>query len=198
MILYDLREILSSGILLADTDGDGFPDNTRFSFRGVSERCCPCGLIDFAARTGLETCGISLTGLFGGTAEDGGWLITLEIRKISCARCLLIPGSREIRFSAESEDELSRLLRWMAGAWPQAAAGLFPEDTEIRRIEFQGGRFRVGDASGKTGSWNFAEERKADRRPLFPDIPQPVKPVHHRWILSGRPHRAQRAVQRGV
>lgn len=184
--MYDLREIWSTKMLLADTDGDGIPDDTRFSFDGITNRCCPSGLVDFSARAGLETCGISLSGLWGEKPESGtkheNWNVTVGIEEVPYARCRLMPHCRTISFTAGSADGLNRILRWMAGSWPHALPALSAKGAEIEQVEYHDGQFRFKDADGKMSNWIISDKQN-------PDSPAPYSPTFHSlsdlWTTAG-------------
>ncbi|MGG4454425.1 M14 family metallopeptidase [Brevibacillus porteri] len=135
-----LGDIFTTKGLVADRNNDGVADSLSVSFcfqTGIVVE----GFIDFCARLGLETSELDLPSIRmkdspmdASSTNSGEWLCTVWIEPacdVDDASCTLDRGNNRIAFVGGSEESLSRLLRWMAAYWTDAA----PATTSLGDIE---------------------------------------------------------------
>ncbi|HSU80743.1 MAG TPA: hypothetical protein VLK78_10010, partial [Candidatus Angelobacter sp.] len=149
--MQDLREFWSSQTFVVDTNGDGVPDDTRLAIAGVSDFCTPVGLIDFTARLGLETSGLSFL-LFNQSEQTAFWTLKVELAEIDYAECRLYETEQTVTVVGKNEKALNDCLRWFSAAWPQTLPLDCPVEAVVT-IEFVPEHYRVTDQNGKTSDW---------------------------------------------
>lgn len=154
--MFDLKKLWTREMLLADTNDDGVPDQTAVQIYGVSNTCCPEGLVDFTARLGLETSGLSFTFFPSENSpaiKGKDWRVTLGLEDGACSECRLLSQKRMIEILSPSEEELSSFLRWVASSWPYAFAEQEEKFGAIAELAYREGFFRVKDISGQESEW---------------------------------------------
>lgn len=122
--MIDLRKLWENGGLIADQNNDQICDQVNVQIK-LNEGVCPKGLIDFCARLGFETTSLS----FDFLQENGRYEHLLTFTKEEVTKVEW--NTSGLNISYENEEQLSELLRFLAGKWHYH---FIAEDKAVKKI----------------------------------------------------------------
>jgi hypothetical protein len=147
--MKDLRKLWTIEGLLADYNHDGIPDEVNMELIMASEDCAPSGLIDFYGRLGLETTSLS----FPFKKSPDHVKLALEMNPVlDFSICKLSSETSTVHMTGKSEEQLSRLLTWLASSWPFTLPDSFSNE-EIVEIGLREDHYYITFSSGKKSDW---------------------------------------------
>lgn len=155
--MNDLKQMWTINGLLKDSNNDGVPDAVNVQIQGLSPNCTPKGLVDFCARVGLETTGLSFPIITINNETD--YTINLRIEQNPYAECsCILKDGHSIELISESEVGLSKTLRWLAASWPYAVDG---KKDKVIRIDFRKTTFQLTFVEGDKSEWFLIKQTKS-------------------------------------
>lgn len=138
--MHDLRKMWEVGGLVEDQNNDHVADRVNV-WIDVEQDVYPDGLIDFCARLGFETTSLSFD-FFEETNTYKYQLCFVQNDQQTAVEW----AKNQLTVTYQDEENLSKLLRFLAGKWHVDFGG---KDSHVQKIMLAGERIVLEDAFGK-------------------------------------------------